>query len=86
LVAGDQAVDLMTRGSLDNGGQATKRQRTRAAKRLAAPSSQRQGGAPGLRGVRVVRNVGQATRAGVIPPALAGHVEKDWIEGEWEEV
>lgn len=86
LVAGDQAVDLMTRGSLGNGGQATKRQRTRAAKRLAAPSSQWQGGAPGLRGVRVVRNVGQATRAGVIPPALAGHVEKDWIEGEWEEV
>jgi hypothetical protein len=88
LVAGDQAVDLVTRGPLDGERQRpfTRRQRMGVARRLLAPPPQPQGGIPGLRGVRVLRSVGQATSAGVIPPALAGSIEKDWIEGEWTEV
>jgi hypothetical protein len=34
----------------------------------------------------VLRNIGQASSAGVIPPTLAGSIERDWVEGEWEEV
>ena len=88
LVAGDQAIDLVTRGPLDGEGRRpfTRRQRTNVAQRLLAPPPQPQAGIPGLRGVRVLRSVGQATSAGVIPPALAGSIEKDWIEGEWTEV
>jgi hypothetical protein len=82
VVAGDQAVEMMTRNSGDHR-PFTRRQRARVAKRLSGPT--RTGGVPGLRTVHVLRSVDQATRAGILPPALAHNVEKDWIEGEWEE-
>jgi chemotaxis protein histidine kinase CheA len=85
VVAGDQAVDLVTRGSLKGQRPFTRRQRTRVARRLSSAVPQQQQGTLGLRGVRVLRSVGQATQAGVIPPALAGSIEADWVEGEWEE-
>jgi hypothetical protein len=87
VVAGDQAVDLVTRGSLEGQRPFTRRQRTRVARRLssAAPPRKQQG-VPGLRRVHVLRSIGQATSTGVIPPPLAGSIERDWVEGEWEEV
>jgi hypothetical protein len=86
VVAGDQAVDLVTRGPLEGQRPFTRRQRTRVARRLSATPPRRQQGIPGLRRVHVLRNIGQASSAGVIPPTLAGSIERDWVEGEWEEV
>jgi hypothetical protein len=86
VVAGDQAVDLVTRGPLEGQRPFTRRQRTRVARRLSSTAPRQQQGVPGLRRVHVLRNIGQASSAGVIPPTLAGSIERDWVEGEWEEV
>jgi hypothetical protein len=86
VVAGDQAVDLVTRGPLEGQRPFTRRQRARVARRLSSTPPRRQQGIPGLRRVHVLRDIRQATSAGVIPPTLAGSIERDWIEGEWEEV
>jgi hypothetical protein len=86
VVAGDQAVDLVTRGPLEGQRPFTRRQRTRVARRLSSTGPRQQQGVPGLRRVHVLRNIGQASSAGVIPPTLAGSIERDWVEGEWEEI
>jgi hypothetical protein len=93
LVAGDQALDMLTRGSLNTEGCPsgfTRRQRASVAQRLVGPGRSQQGrgrGAiAGLRSVQVIEDLSQATRAGMIPPMLAAHAERDWIEGEWVDV
>ena len=91
LVAGDQAVDMLTRGALNSDGRQqgrfTPRQRANVAQRLVGPGQQQQRpgqkAVRGLRSVQIIQDLSHATRIGMVQPLLADHAERDWIEGEW---
>lgn len=68
--ARDQAVDAMTRPKLGGGA-------GRAGLGMPAPP---ESAAPGLRSVRMVRELGQAQRVGVLSGPLAESLEADWEE------
>lgn len=74
--ARDQVGDAMTRPRL-GGGHRAARPSALPMTPLPPPPS-----APGLRKVAVFRTLGQASKAGMLPPPLAQAVEADWEEVE----